>query len=158
MIESMGGRAEDDCPTEEVVGLLFQLVGRLRCYFEDRASELDLSPQQAVALLNLHEALTMRRLAGLMRCDASNVTGIVDRLELRGLVERKALAGDRRVKYLTLTREGKELRSRLHLCLFINHPLLAGLEPAERAGLREMLWRILGGSSQVSRDTADYPR
>ncbi len=148
MIELMGGRAGDECATEEVVVLLFQLVGRLKCHFDDRASELDLSPQQAMALLNLREALPMRRLAGLMRCDASNVTGIVDRLELRGLVERRALAGDRRVRYLTLTREGKELRSRLHICLFVDHPLLAGLEPAERAGLREILWRILGKSPQ----------
>ncbi len=142
----MGERAKDECPTEEVIGLLFQLVDRLKCHFEDRVSELDLSPQQAMALLNLDEALPMRHLAGLMRCDASNVTGIVDRLERRGLVERKALAGDRRVKYLTLTREGKQLRSRLHACLFVDHPLLAGLNPAERAALREMLWRILGES------------
>lgn len=148
MIGIMEEQVEEGCPTEEVVGLLFQLVGRLKCYFDERASELGLSPQQAMALLNLREALPMRHLAGLMRCDASNVTGIVDRLEGRGLVERKALTGDRRVKYLTLTREGKELRNRLHLCLFVDHPLLAGLDPAERAGLRAMLSRLLGESPQ----------
>jgi DNA-binding MarR family transcriptional regulator len=142
------GREGEECPMEEVASLLFQLVSRLKCHFDDRASELDLSPQQAMALLNLQEALPMRRLACLMRCDASNVTGIVDRLELRGLVERRAMAGDRRVKELTLTRKGKELRSRLHVCLFVDHPLLAGLGPADRAGLRAMLNRILGEPPQ----------
>ena len=53
----------------------------------------------------------MGRLAEALACDASNVTGLVDRLESRGLVRRKPTAEDRRVKVLELTPAGVRLRS-----------------------------------------------
>ena len=55
----------------------------------------------------------MSRLAGTLSCDASNVTGLIDRLESRGLVERRASATDRRVKALQLTSAGKKVRAAL---------------------------------------------
>ena len=42
----------------------------------------------------------MGRLADTLSCDASNVTGLVDRLESRGLVRRQPSPDDRRVKVL----------------------------------------------------------
>jgi DNA-binding MarR family transcriptional regulator len=48
----------------------------------------------------------MRQLAARLRCDASHVTGIVDGLERRGLVERWPAPDDRRVKHLMPTEEG----------------------------------------------------
>ena len=60
----------------------------------------------------------MRTLARAWACDASNVTWMVDRLESRGLVERRMLPGDRRVKMVALTPLGAgtkaELFTRLH--------------------------------------------
>ena len=53
----------------------------------------------------------MGRLARGLGCDASNVTGIVDRLEARGLIERRPGAGDRRVKVLVVTVTGERLRA-----------------------------------------------
>jgi DNA-binding MarR family transcriptional regulator len=55
----------------------------------------------------------MRRLADTLSCDASNVTGLVDRLEARGLVQRQPSSEDRRVKVLQLTPAGSRLRSSL---------------------------------------------
>ena len=48
-----------------------------------------------------------------MVCDASNVTGMVDKLEARGLIARQAAESDRRVKMLAVTERGRELRRRL---------------------------------------------
>jgi DNA-binding MarR family transcriptional regulator len=53
----------------------------------------------------------MRGLAGRLHYDASNLTNPVDRLEARGVVERHALPGDRRVKALRLTAAGRRLRT-----------------------------------------------
>ena len=53
----------------------------------------------------------MGRLAQSLACDASNVTGLVDRLESRGLVRRRPSPEDRRVKVLDLTPAGARLRS-----------------------------------------------
>ena len=55
----------------------------------------------------------MGRLAETLACDASNVTGLVDRLESRGLVRRRPSAEDRRVKVLDLTPTGVHLRTLL---------------------------------------------
>jgi MarR family transcriptional regulator, organic hydroperoxide resistance regulator len=55
--------------------------------------------------------MSMRSLADCLGCDASNVTGIVDRLEGRGLVERRPSRNDRRVKELVLTPAGVAARN-----------------------------------------------
>src|SRR6266436_281619 len=54
--------------------------------------------------------IPMGQLAETLSCDASNVTGLVDRLESRGLVRRRPSAADRRVKVLDLTPTGSRLR------------------------------------------------
>src|SRR3954467_11937425 len=76
------------------------------------SQEYDLTPMQLHALRALEPGLelTMSALAGSLFCDASNVTGIVDRLEDRGLIERRPAAHDRRVKMLAVTDEGARLR------------------------------------------------
>src|SRR5215210_7529579 len=72
--------------------------------------EFDLAPQQGMALRALHEPRPMGELAKFLACDNSNVTGIVDRLEERGLVARRAAERDRRVKLIVLTDEGQRVR------------------------------------------------
>jgi DNA-binding MarR family transcriptional regulator len=95
-----------------LMGRLFFSHGRPR--FPMIAQELDLHPGQAMMLRMLAEPRTMSELAIAMQCDNSNITGIVDRLEERGLVERRPAEGDRRVKRIALTRAGSRLRKVLH--------------------------------------------
>src|SRR5262249_10380550 len=77
------------------------------------ASEFDLSPAQChvLHLIQPNQAIPMGRLADALACDASNVTGLVDRLESRGLVRRQPSVADRRIKVLDLTEEGIRLRA-----------------------------------------------
>src|SRR5260370_1388861 len=67
------------------------------------AAEFYLHPAQAGALLQLDSPLPMSELAALLACDNSNVTGLIDRLEGRGLVARQPSSQDRRVKHVVLT-------------------------------------------------------
>ena len=75
--------------------------------------EFDLMPPQQIVLGLLDEPRPMGELAQQMHCDNSNITGIVDRLTERGLVERRAAEGDRRVKLVALTDEGRAIRAEL---------------------------------------------
>ena len=75
--------------------------------------ELDLSPPQGHALCLLVTPRPMGELARLMHCDNSNITGIIDRLEERGLVERRSDQQDRRVRRIGLTPDGERIRERL---------------------------------------------
>ena len=106
------------------------------------AAELELSPAQChvLRLLEPDKPLPMRALAERLCCDASNVTGLVDRLETRGLVRRTASESDRRVKVLELTPKGIRVRA-----VFLER-MTAPPKGLERLSVREqqMLVRILG--------------
>src|SRR5437870_3303553 len=69
--------------------LLFELFRAQRPRIVAIAAEFDLTLMQANVLHLLDEPLPMSTLAERLSCDASNVTGIVDRLEARGLIERR---------------------------------------------------------------------
>ena len=89
------------------------LFGQHRRRFLIAAAALDLHPAQAGALLQLDSPLPMTELAALLACDNSNVTGLIDRLEARGLVARQPSSQDRRVKHVVLTAAGRRLRERM---------------------------------------------
>jgi DNA-binding MarR family transcriptional regulator len=78
-------------------------------------AECDLSPAQyhVLHLMEPDRPIPMRKLAEMLGCDASNVTGLIDRLEARGLVQRRPSPEDRRVKALALTATGAQLRAEL---------------------------------------------
>src|SRR5262249_2417214 len=86
----------------------------LKFFFSQRAdlpalaAEFELSPAQChvLHLIEPGRPIPMGRLAETLACDASNVTGLVDRLESRGLVRRHPSAEDRRLKVLDLTPAG----------------------------------------------------
>jgi DNA-binding MarR family transcriptional regulator len=71
------------------------------------------------------------------------VTGIVDRLEARGLVERRPDPADRRVKLAAATDEGRRIATDLRESLRFAREPLAGLDEKERILLRGMLQRML---------------
>jgi DNA-binding MarR family transcriptional regulator len=129
---------------EELAGLLLRVVGLLRDRLDAEAVALGLSSRQGLALLHLGGPTTMRELAACLRCDASNVTSVADRLEALGLVERAGAAGDRRVKQLVLTPRGIEARGRLQRRLAARDCALAALGPESRRALAELLARVAG--------------
>jgi len=109
------------------------------------AAELELAPAQLGALKSLEPGMPvpMSTLADALACDNSNVTGIVDRLEARGLVERRSAEHDRRVKMLVVTERGAALRRRLVERMSEPPPELAALSVADQRALRDIMRRAL---------------
>lgn len=104
-----------------------------------------LSPVQChvLHLIEPERPMPMRRLAEALSCDASNVTGLIDRLESLGLVQRRPSAEDRRVKVLDLTPAGARLRAQL-LRRMTQQPLpLSRLSAREQRALVRILERIV---------------
>jgi MarR family transcriptional regulator, organic hydroperoxide resistance regulator len=132
-------------PAHEAQKLFFEIGMDHRGRVGTRLTELGLTFSQAHALrlLDPQRPLPMSALAERLFCDASNVTGIADRLEARGLVERRSAEGDRRVKALTLTPDGVELRDRV-LALMSEPPAaIAALSVADQRALRDVLRRAV---------------
>ncbi|MGW2237492.1 MarR family winged helix-turn-helix transcriptional regulator [Streptomyces sp. NPDC001759] len=136
-----------DTLTLEVVELIGDVVARYHADFDEAAAQHALTGAQArlLSLLSL-EPLPMRKLAQKLKCEPSNVTGIVDRLESRGLVERRPDPADRRVKLAAATKEGRRVARELRDGLRFAREPLAGLSDAERLSLRDLLKRMLGAS------------
>ncbi|MFI7410156.1 MarR family winged helix-turn-helix transcriptional regulator [Streptomyces sp. NPDC049627] len=136
--------------TLEVVDLIGSVVARYYEEYEQAAAEHALTGAQArlLSLLSL-EPLPMRKLAQRLRCEPSNVTGIVDRLESRGLVERRPDPADRRVKLAVATPEGRQVARSLRDSLRFAREPLAGLSEDERLALRDLLRRMLGADRQA---------
>jgi DNA-binding MarR family transcriptional regulator len=126
----------------EIAGLLFGAAELTRRRFDELCAGFGMTPVQARALLALERPLPMRELAGILRCDPSNVTGIADRLESRGLVRRDSSGSDRRVKFLVPTPAGEEMRQTLENALVETSPFMAGLNSDERRTLRTLLVKI----------------
>ena len=135
-------RGEDACRA-------WQLL--MRFYFAQRehlpacTQDFGLSPVQChvLHLIEPGQPVPMSRLAEALSCDASNVTGLVDRLESRGLVQRLPSANDRRVKVLDLTATGSRLRSEL-LRRMTARPLpLSRLTLKEQRTLISLLERLV---------------
>ena len=126
-----------------LVARLFFEHGRPR--FPGIAAEFDLHPGQAICLRLLDQPRAMGELATAMHCDNSNITGIVDRLEERGLVERTAAERDRRVKLIALTERGREIRDELNRRMAEPPEVIERLSLADQRALRDILRRGLGG-------------
>ncbi|MDN0194456.1 MarR family transcriptional regulator [Streptomyces sp. S.PNR 29] len=137
-----------DALTLEVVELIGEVVARFYADYEEAAGEHALTGAQArlLSLLSL-EPLPMRKLARKLKCEPSNVTGIVDRLEARGLVERRPDPTDRRVKLAAATDEGRRVARSLRESLRFAREPLAGLSGQEREILRNLLHRMLGADA-----------
>ncbi len=123
---------------------MFALADAMRQHLGAVAAGYDLTPQQALTLRQLNdEGRPMREMATLLQCDASNITGIADRLEAAGLVVRETSQADRRVKCLVPTTQGRRVRAELDAELSRLPPPIAILSPRERTELVTLLRRML---------------
>jgi DNA-binding MarR family transcriptional regulator len=125
--------------------LLVQISMSQRASLPSVAADLELSPAQChvLHLIEPGQAVPMGELAGALSCDASNVTGLVDRLEARGLIARQPSPADRRVKVLSLTAAGKRVRAVLIERLTAPPDALGRLSAQEQRLLVDLLRRIL---------------
>lgn len=138
-------KAKPLTPASEAWGLLQELLGSIKQRFMAVAQQCDLSPPQMMALRNLdpERPLPMNELAAALHIDNSSVTGIVDRLEDRGLVERRNATHDRRLKMLAVTANGAELRAQLSELLREAPEPIASLSHKDQMALRDILRRAV---------------
>jgi DNA-binding MarR family transcriptional regulator len=148
----------DPAPTNaalahEVWGLLMQvLAGQRRSRYAVVAAETGLSLPQSFALQQLNpegRPESMRALAQSLQVDPSAITGLVDRLEAKGLVERRPDPDDRRVKALVLTARGKRVRA--HLRRIIEEPpaSLSRLDERRLRVVREVLTTLAAAEAEA---------
>lgn len=124
--------------------LLIAIADEARGDFMSTVGAFGLPVPLARVLVLLSTPAPMRDLADQMHCDRSYITGLADQLEERGLITR--IPGtDRRVKLLTLTEDGAELRDKISAAVAERNMILRRLTDDERRTLAPLLERLRGG-------------
>lgn len=131
-------------PADEAWRLLTSVMMVRKEEFPALAASVGLNPGAMHALLQLDpdEPQSMSSLAGAWKCDASNVTWLVDRLEEHGLAERRAHPTDRRVRAVALTRKGAKIRSQVEARMYEAPEILRELSARDLEVLTKVLRKI----------------
>ena len=100
---------------DAIVGELHRMIGSLRCAGTGRMVKAGISMTHLHILwvLDHHGDLTMSRLAEMLDVSFSNATGLIDRMEERGLVERVRVPDDRRVVIVRASEGGARIRDEI---------------------------------------------
>jgi DNA-binding MarR family transcriptional regulator len=121
--------------------------------FVEEVGDLHLTPVQYSALqaIATHPGIDQKTLAGTIAYDTSTIAGVIDRLEARGLVERKVAPADRRARQLHPTAQGlavlAEVIPRMLRC---QERLVAPLTPAERQEFLRMMRVLVEANAELS--------
>jgi len=98
-------------PVKEIIYQIRRLIQARELYTKELNKKYSVTAAQLNCLLSLHESgpLPLSHIAKLIMVKSSTVTGIIDRLEQKGLVERVRTSRDRRVITIQLTEAGTRL-------------------------------------------------
>ena len=126
--------------------------------FMDETADVNVTPVQFALLFAASQetGLDQRTLAGRIGLDTSTIGAVVDRLESRGLIERKVSPDDKRVRLLSVTPAGKKLlQGVMPAMLRAQDRMLAPLPKADRSKFMSMLKRIVEENKVWSRAAQD---
>ena len=127
-----------------------QALGALRCVQTQglARSGISMTQVQVLTLLEHHGEMPMSRLAEMLGVSFSNATGLIDRMEEHGLVERIRDGADRRIVNVRPSPRGREAVQEVQLMRDdMMRRLLGRLDPAQlariEAGMADMRIAIL---------------
>jgi DNA-binding MarR family transcriptional regulator len=145
--------AMDDVYTKP--GYLFRRMQQIAvAVFLEECKAVDLTPVQYAALVAIraHPGVDATRLSALIAFDRSTLGNVIERLETKGLLERRSGPGDRRVKLLYLTKAGaSELRHVEPLVARAQMRMLQPLAPADRQVFLKLMTQLVDLNNDVSR-------
>ena len=131
---------------ERNIGFLLNDAARLmRVNYDRRMAELGLTRSQWWVLTHLYfnEGITQTELSGLLDIERASLGRLLDRLEQKGWVERRADGSDRRIKRVFLTGEVEPLMQTMRaVAAETRADSLSGLSPADQERLIEFLLKI----------------
>ena len=141
-------------PGKEAFDLSFHYFREHRAHMKRILAPFALTPMQMHALRALAPGVpqTMANLSEMIFCDPPNVTPVVDKLESLGLVERASDPHDRRIKHVSLTRDGEAMRRDILRALEELPRAIASLPLADQHALRNLLRKMIDAIEQPAKE------
>lgn len=124
--------------TESIIADVRTALGELKCIGSERLVRLGISMMQlhVMHLLDRHGELPMSRLADMLDVSLSAATGLIDRIEERGFVERIRVPNDRRIVLVRITPAGRQLLEDVEVVRTeLIRRVLGKLDPVQLAGV-----------------------
>jgi DNA-binding MarR family transcriptional regulator len=137
--------AATDEPLRAVGFLLSSLGAAVAAGFRERLAPVTLEPREFAVMrwVGAQAGQSQQALGEKARIPASRMVAVIDRLEERGLLERRQNPDDRRARALFLTERGRQLLGEaIELAIAYERDLCAGLDDAGREQLIDRLTRI----------------
>lgn len=122
--------------------ILFHFLMMSKHRVIELGKEYDLTAMQVMTLFLLEKNRAMHELKTVFNCDASNITGLVDGLEAKGLATRDEDPNDRRIKLVHLSKKGEEMRTSLLSRAIRESQLLSNLSDEEQRQFIDLLVKI----------------
>jgi len=136
-------------------GYLFRRMQQIAvAIFVEECQAFDLTPVQYAALvaIHTHPGIDATRLSAVIAFDRSTLGNVIERLESKGFIERKAGREDKRVKLLYLTKAGAAtLREIAPSVERTQARMLQPLKPADRKVLLALMTQLVDLNNEVSR-------
>lgn len=124
--------------------------------FMEECAEFDLTPVQYAALVAIRDfpGIDATRVSALVAFDRSTIGSVLERIEAKGLIERRAGDHDRRVKVLHITGRGRTLLEAIMPAVDrAQERMLAPLAPHERDALMGLLQKLVVASDDAMQVT-----
>ena len=136
-------------------GYLFRRMQQIAvAIFVEECKAFDLTPVQYASLIAIHThpGIDATRLSAVIAFDRSTLGNVIERLQTKGLIERKPAREDRRVRLLYLTRQGTALlRDIMPSVEKAQARMLQPLKPADRKALLALLTQLVDLNNEASR-------
>ena len=136
-------------------GYLFRRMQQIAvAIFVEECKAYDLTPVQYASLIAIHThpGIDATRLSAVIAFDRSTLGNVIERLQAKGLIERKPAREDRRVRLLYLTRQGTALlRDIMPSVDKAQARMLQPLKPADRKTLLALLTQLVDLNNEASR-------
>ena len=136
-------------------GYLFRRMQQIAvAIFVEECRAFDLTPVQYAALVAIrtHPGIDATRLSAVIAFDRSTLGNVIERLEVKELIERKPAPHDKRVKLLHLTRQGVSLlRDIMPAVDRAQVRMLQPLKPSDRKALMALLSQLVDLNNEASR-------
>jgi MarR family transcriptional regulator, lower aerobic nicotinate degradation pathway regulator len=136
-------------------GYLFRRMQQIAvAIFVEECREFDLTPVQYASLVAIrtHPGIDATRLSAVIAFDRSTLGNVIERLEVKGLIERKPASHDKRVKLLYLTKQGTTLlRDIMPAVDRAQARMLQPLKAADRKALMALLSQLVDLNNEASR-------
>jgi DNA-binding MarR family transcriptional regulator len=154
-MRSTSAAAPDQDLASEIVEQFRSAFVELRCMGSERLLRAGISMTHfhLLSMLDRHGVLTMSQIAEMLDVSVSNATGLIDRIEERGYVERVRPPDDRRVVQVKVTEQGHDLLRQVELFKDdIMQRILGRLDAASLAGVARALADLRGAVEAAVRD------